>query len=629
MDANCETCGANIPDHFLKRGIAQCPTCEAIKHTFSEDIKPQNKTKIHITNCKLCGGEISSEFNHPLCEPCMTLLTEETGMNEKTFFASAARPWLVRCDGRIFGPLSSEEVISKLRSKEVGLFDQIVTPFEQWRYVREENTFKQVLEEMKIQGGEDTASTETAFLENTVVTEAVPVADLLEPALSSPAKHETHRRLSPKIWIFFGVAIAGMLVFFFRPTWPPSFQRSTREFGEYLRDAKQAQVIGDFDKAILNYKEAFAIRDDDADVAFNLASLYIDTQQTVQASRIIEKFSGRQAFEKFYVEFHVLMGLIALVSENPEKAEDELKKALEANKQSMVAILNLASAHSMKGDYQKSYDLLTSQFDENESHPLGLLLLAESVINEDKLSKDPKIVSSVLDKFNNFSQRSSEYFQEIGVARILLNLKLEKKDRVKDLIEDVLDADPDESAFHLQDPLIFRDHIKWGHILTWCREINQTLGDKVFSSAFLGVCTLKSGDALTGKNLIENSLKKSEENSLIQALYSYAEGLLGLTELSDAALKAAQSENGAKTLPVLLGARKCAEKKDAVCATSGWKKMLELNPKSLAALAGLAQLALDQKQFPEAHEYIQKGFQISTNYQPLLKLQIEYEKLKK
>ncbi len=78
--------------------------------------------------------------------------------------------WLVKSGGRILGPFSREEVVAKLKSKELVLLDEVAQPLRRWRYVRDEMEFARVVESLRMgayAGREDTQPSSMITLSRT------------------------------------------------------------------------------------------------------------------------------------------------------------------------------------------------------------------------------------------------------------------------------------------------------------------------------------------------------------------------------------------------------------------------------------------------------------------------------
>lgn len=60
-----------------------------------------------------------------------------------------AAVWLVKSSDRILGPFSTAEMEERLRSKEIVILDEVVTPRSRWRLLRDEPTFSKLVEEIR------------------------------------------------------------------------------------------------------------------------------------------------------------------------------------------------------------------------------------------------------------------------------------------------------------------------------------------------------------------------------------------------------------------------------------------------------------------------------------------------
>jgi tetratricopeptide (TPR) repeat protein len=68
-------------------------------------------------------------------------------------------PWLVKSGDRVLGPYTTDEVAKLLRSKEIVVIDEVMSPQGRWAYIRDVQSFHPVVEEIRrgqMQAREDT-----------------------------------------------------------------------------------------------------------------------------------------------------------------------------------------------------------------------------------------------------------------------------------------------------------------------------------------------------------------------------------------------------------------------------------------------------------------------------------------
>ena len=69
-----------------------------------------------------------------------------------------------------------------------------------------------------------------------------------------------------------------------------------------------------------------------------------------------------------------------------------------------------------------------------------------------------------------------------------------------------------------------------------------------------------------------------------------------------------------------LKARHCRQLGDVNCQLKYWTEILEVEPNSLSALAGLAQVNLNSNNIDEAKKYLLRGLSVSNSYRPLFSI---------
>jgi hypothetical protein len=57
--------------------------------------------------------------------------------------------WLVKSGDRILGPYATDEVVHRIKTKEIVVIDEVISPESRWCYVRDVPTFSAAVEEVR------------------------------------------------------------------------------------------------------------------------------------------------------------------------------------------------------------------------------------------------------------------------------------------------------------------------------------------------------------------------------------------------------------------------------------------------------------------------------------------------
>jgi hypothetical protein len=57
--------------------------------------------------------------------------------------------WLVKSGDRVLGPFATNEVVRRLRAKELVVIDEVIAPQSRWRHIRDEALFSNVVDEIR------------------------------------------------------------------------------------------------------------------------------------------------------------------------------------------------------------------------------------------------------------------------------------------------------------------------------------------------------------------------------------------------------------------------------------------------------------------------------------------------
>jgi hypothetical protein len=62
---------------------------------------------------------------------------------------NSEKKWLIKSENKILGPFSFDQILDLLRKKQISIIDEVRDPETRWLYVRENNEFKNIVEEIR------------------------------------------------------------------------------------------------------------------------------------------------------------------------------------------------------------------------------------------------------------------------------------------------------------------------------------------------------------------------------------------------------------------------------------------------------------------------------------------------
>ncbi len=74
---------------------------------------------------------------------------------------NSEKKWLIKSENKILGPYSFDQILDLLRKKQISIIDEIRDPETRWLYVRENNEFKNIVEEIRKEIDSKQESTKT------------------------------------------------------------------------------------------------------------------------------------------------------------------------------------------------------------------------------------------------------------------------------------------------------------------------------------------------------------------------------------------------------------------------------------------------------------------------------------
>jgi tetratricopeptide (TPR) repeat protein len=209
------------------------------------------------------------------------------------------------------------------------------------------------------------------------------------------------------------------------------------------------------------------------------------------------------------------------------------------------------------------------------------------------------------------SKRREDYYQEAMVGLIYIKSQRGKA-AVLNLIETLLDSDPELTNGYYYNVYIDRKFYSWPELLPMCEKIYSTNKDNQLMITFYAYCLVRAHRYELAQKFIQKAILIDSSNVLIKTVHAYIAGFINLRDQSVLILgDAIQSNFDMKyMLPYILQAQFCEENKDWECAVQNWRLVLKNTPNSISSLGGLAYAKYNQGHYGEARVYMERGFDI-------------------
>lgn len=131
-----------------------------------------------------------------------------------------------------------------------------------------------------------------------------------------------------------------------------------KPWDELLQQAAEFQAAGDPGQALPLVQEAYRLSNEDTEIAFMLASVFIDLKRGNDAAAILDAMTMQQQTEPHYKELRSRLKLLAEASETPEI--QELQQRLEASPDDLELAYELSVQYSQAGRSEEALETLIS-----------------------------------------------------------------------------------------------------------------------------------------------------------------------------------------------------------------------------------------------------------------------------
>lgn len=657
--AQCNICNRVIEDHLQRQKKELCFTCLTEDVTESGAVSVFNlKERPVQAPCALCDVDSTGHHLKPspwgfICTNCATLCTSQSGVSWDLITIMAQKEWLVKANRRILGPYSKEEVSTGLKENRFVPLDEISKPYGRWVMIRDEDTFRPVVNEIKnkrMQQRENTASetasgtyspeAQTSSLEfivdeseglkeaSTPRPENNPSRDLLK-SYAAPADPRVQRQLKKesgnRVWIafclFFLIGLGG--VFYVTGGKLGSREMGRNSFPAIMQKGLEAERVGNYVEALKYYNDARNIDASNPELLIHLAPLtLVYDHQTLQSQRMFEEVLHAEGGVNYQKASFLGLGLIALDSHDWDLARDHFTKALKLDPLFLPAVFNQGVVAFFKDDLVVAENLIYQSLEKGGADGAVVLTMAEVNMAQAGLRRGAgrkKLLATheMLDAFMNLSQ---DYNQEALIVDARVLTMLGRKGQAEKKINRLLDNDPEVVDLHIRDWQIYRGRASWGLLIDSLKKTADELPNTPQIQAALGLAMYRGREKLDGDTRIQRALSQDPRDPVLMSLAGWVDLKLGRREAGVLKIKEAALIAKRERLPFILRARLCWDEKDFKCVRENWEKVLNRNPRSVEAMHGLAQLDWEMKNAEGANRWIVQAQAMDPTYIPVLEL---------
>ncbi len=304
----------------------------------------------------------------------------------------------------------------------------------------------------------------------------------------------------------------------------------------------------------------------------------------------------------------MVRALVQLKTGNLQSARqlfNELISGGQSEEMRRAAFANLALLSAKQGDCQFFEQYKEDQFGNRKliHFSFSLCLLQLNFATVDQQMKAEYFLQEI-------SRKPEDYYQEAMVG--LIYIEYQRGKSVLNLIETLLDSDPELTDNYYYNVYIDRRFYSWPELLPVCEKVYSTNQNNQLMIAFYAYCLVRAHRYELAQEFIQKAVLIDSRNVLIKTVHAYITGFINLRDQSVLILgDAIQSNSDMKyVLPYILQAQFCEENEDWECAVQNWRLVLKNTPNSVSALGGLAYAKYNQDHHGEAKVYMERGFEI-------------------
>jgi len=581
---------------------------------------------------------------------------------------SSEKNWLVKSSTRILGPYTLEELKGLLATKGISIIDEVRNSAGRWSYIREHKEFLEVVRRIRddvdpfsektmtqsiaqhtqtktenLMGSEDITVTPTPIVPEKKQTPSIPtikdVTPVSEKVLSRSSsdsgaksygfssdaaiKNQINQRTSAAKWFVLGaiaviaIGVGVRLVY--------EGRQKNLGYEDLLTQAIRYKSLGLYDKSLEIYKKAVAQKEPDLEIQVQMAPVLIsEDKQSLTGRRILEKaltLEGRPRDE--VVGAYIGIGVSHMLDGDLKEAEDTLMKALGYEPTNFPAQMNMAIIKMKKGNYSEAAKDCASLYKKNPQAILPLFCQAISQLEVSKNTADHASLAKLADEIRKAVKNTSYLRQEFTMFLIYSDILNGKEESTFKDISTFLSLSPFETDRFVKDLLIDDRFTQWDQIERYCAEIFNRQTPQSELKAMRAICLMKVNRSSEAEKLLSEAMAESPKDPYV--IVSYAAFLKNSGKAVEASSLLKVPEVSPLGLRDQLTGEICLESGDPACVQRYFTQLYSKEPRSAAALYGLAWSAQHNRDRARAYEYARGGLQIEPLYVPLIELRDQLE----
>lgn len=566
--------------------------------------------------------------------------------------------WLVKVDTLILGPYSFNEVLVKLTAGELLPSHEVISPLDRWRSIQSQPLFSAAVEKIKQENEEPgeytltkTEAERTSFTRTLELTidrmtqtptptqtpppedgpfagvgisapvnpqapsyQASPVTPKPQQTYFPPVVSKPKKSVSP-FTIMFGALFVGLAIIAGYMMTQEKDSAEPQEADKFLTYVDRGLILkreGKWYEALSEFKKAYQLNHQDADLIFEMAPLLIQLENQSLATRgYLEKVMKTQYKKEYLALGNNLLGLTYAYEDQKARALEFYNKALKQQNDYLPALINKGFTLALADKFTQAKNQFSQTTQFNQQSAIAYLYLIETYILEGTKTGNSTAFENAYKLAGQAARRFYDGQQEALMFQAYAALKLGKeRNHVANLIEKALSVDPEQTNEHLHSPLIDWRGLKWGYFAFVCDSLASVVKQDTLAMLKF-VCTYRSYSEIKAQKEVESWMRrspKSPEPHIAHAIFWYRMRDYKKAQLS---LNLAQSLGASGQLYLQILIKVCGQLNDEACLKKAAGEVAAASP--LHHYLALAMIG-------ENDQAIAQGLRESKNYLPILNL---------
>lgn len=563
---------------------------------------------------------------------------------------SKEQQWLVRSSDAILGPYKFDQVVESIFSGDIHLLDEIQGPYERWRPIKDHSLFAAAIEKLKASTYNKRENTMTATIDlgtqthDLTASQTVSTTDKLDsstergvtpkpvgrptspvtPSYQNLRERKTASFSNIFLVSFCVIVLLGAAYMVYEKQKMKIIEQKVTEFDRLTDQALFSLKIGEYQRALDNFVEAYKISPNDPNLIMEMAPLSVQFGgQFSQSQILVENLLASKYQKNYRKQGKNIIGMTYSYRSKFEEALVAYNESLGVDDQYLPALINKAYALIQLQKYERAVDLMRQVVSDFPQQAVAHYMYVRSLVELGAAKKSPTHLREALSVADQYTQKFFDFSQEVLFLVAYSQLKTQKStEQLTDAVKSFLKFDAELTNLHVHNIMIDFQIFNWIDFSVFCSEIQTGLSESL-SLLLQGFCDLKLNKSIAAKSLFEKQLKQQSSNGILHGLY--AATLLKLNELSEAKNTLGFIEQVEFKPPLVeMILRGCLSANDFACARTILKGK---NGKHISLLyshwGNAVQFMKNDRK--HAKRAIKAGLGLSANFGPLLKLQ---EKLK-